>query len=166
MCASLSISPHLAASCWLSEIHHGGSPHTSKISKRYNEGSYVCSEGRYTSIPLILIHNKFSARTQTLRNVVLGTVFRSLDGLGPFRAWLLKAYLLDGAHDANSVLVFKSSCWGSGENLLCALWSYSTLQPWAGHEANCSLDTQVEESWTWVLWSQSLSATRKTTLFS
>lgn len=54
-------------------------------------------EDQYTSTPLVLIHHKFSAGTQTLQNVVLGTVFRSLDGLGPFQAWLRKAYLLDGA---------------------------------------------------------------------
>lgn len=87
---------------------------------------------------------KFSSRTQTLWNAVLGTILRSLDGLGPFKTWFLKTYLLDGANDNNGVLVFKSPWGGSGENLPCTLWSQCKLQHEAGHLANCSVDTQVE----------------------
>lgn len=37
-----------------------------------------------------------------LQNVVLDTVFRPLDDLGPVKAWILKAYL---KYEANDVLV-------------------------------------------------------------
>lgn len=84
----------------------------------------------------------------TLWNMVPGSIFRSLDSLEPFKAWFLKTYL---KYDVSGVLVFKLSWLGSGENFLCALWSYPKPQHRAGHLVNLSLDTQVE-------WSQGVDA--------
>lgn len=51
--------PHLATSLWLFEIHHGESIYTLEIGESFKSGLLnLFREPVYTSIPLVLIHNK------------------------------------------------------------------------------------------------------------